>query len=259
MKIIIKSDNLTEIKADLLIKPLFQKGIDTETKELDGLLNGKIAKIIKMGDFSGKEKDVCMVYTDGKLKSERLLLLGVGEIEKTVINNFRKTGARILKQASKIKAEKICIDILTMEDVCKSASIDMNDAFSAFIEGLLLAGYKYDKYKKSDSDDVKIKEVILLLQKSTTTAKYNDIINSTQIVCEAVKRARDYANAPGSDLNPVTFSTDLKSFSKKLGIKTTVLKKKEIETKKMGGLLAVSNGSSVPPRFVIMEYHCAGW
>lgn len=35
----------------------------------------------------------------------------------------------------------------------------------------------------------------------------------------------------------------------------TVLNKKKIESLKMGGLLAVNQGSVRPPVFIVMEYH----
>ncbi len=154
-----------------------------------------------------------------------------------------------------MKTSRLCIDLSDHKQSCADANIDELEAFSAFVEGLILSQYRYDKYKKREADDPEIKDIILALPKSEDLSKYNEALYSTIILCQSVMNARDYANAPGSELTPVTFSEQIKSLSKKCGIKTTILKKKEIETKKMGGLLAVSQGSNVPPRFVIMEYN----
>jgi len=255
MKLIVKSENISDVKADVLAKPFFKDGLTESIKPLDQLLSGKIAKIINMGDFAGKEKESFTFYTDNLIKTERMLLFGFGDYSKSSINLYRKSAALIAKQCVKSKAGKICIDFSQHKQFCEDTKTDEITAFSAFIEGIILSQYKYDKYKKRTPEEIELKEVILVFPKSTDLQKYNETLNITSIICQSVYNARNFANAPGSDLNPVSFASEIKNITKKCGIKTTVLKKKEIEAKKMGGLLAVGKGSSVAPRFVILEYN----
>jgi leucyl aminopeptidase len=255
MKFLIKTDNLSDIKSDMLIKGYFKKNLNDSLKTIDELLKGKISKVVKLGDFSGKEKESFLLYSDGLIKTEKVLLFGLGELNKLSLNSFRKFGAWYAKQTLKMKITKITIDITEHKNLCTDLAVDEISAFSAFIEGIILSQYKYDKYKKKEEEFVEIKEIIFMLPKGTELQQYTEALNNTIVICEAVFNARDYANSPGCELNPVTFSNQLKTFSKKLDIKTTILKKKEIEAKKMGGLLAVGQGSKIPPRFVIMEYN----
>jgi leucyl aminopeptidase len=61
-------------------------------------------------------------------------------------------------------------------------------------------------------------------------------------------------NEPQSYLDAVTFADEMKSMGKKAGLKVEVLNKKQIESLKMGGLLAVNKGSQTPPTFTILEW-----
>jgi leucyl aminopeptidase len=66
--------------------------------------------------------------------------------------------------------------------------------------------------------------------------------------------ARTLINEPVSYLTAVQFSKEMQKVGKESGFSVKVLGKKEIEAKKMGGLLAVNAGSMDPPTFTIMEY-----
>ncbi|MCE2495466.1 MAG: leucyl aminopeptidase [Flavobacteriales bacterium] len=67
-------------------------------------------------------------------------------------------------------------------------------------------------------------------------------------------RARDLSNEPLSTLTAARYAEIMKEWGGELGIKVTVLEKKQIESLKMGGLLAVNRGSIDPPTFTIMEW-----
>ncbi len=77
------------------------------------------------------------------------------------------------------------------------------------------------------------------------------------MVCDAVKLARDLENAPPNELYPETLAEAARISGAKHGYRVTVWDEKRIRQNGFGGLLAVSAGSSRPPRFVIMEMNAA--
>ena len=70
--------------------------------------------------------------------------------------------------------------------------------------------------------------------------------------------ARDLVNEPVSYLDAVQYSKDIQKLGKQCGFMVEVLNKKQIESLKMGGLLAVNLGSPIPPTFNIMEWKPKG-
>ena len=151
--------------------------------------------------------------------------------------NLRIAGYDIFKSISSNSIETIQVKDLLEED--KSSLL--------FAEGLALSTYKFDKYM-SDK-----KEFKLTIEVVSETISEDDIHNLNGLV-KATFIARDYVNEPQSYLNTVQYSIDLEKHCNEFGITYSKFDKEKIEELKMGGLLAVNQGSLTPPVFNILEY-----
>ncbi len=99
--------------------------------------------------------------------------------------------------------------------------------------------------------------------KTTLKKKYEPVIHAPlsiekirkiKHIVHCVNLCRDWVNMPANYLNAPRLAEEFKKLEKKAPLKVTVLNKKEIQKLKMGGLLAVNQGSVDEPRFSIMEY-----
>ena len=81
----------------------------------------------------------------------------------------------------------------------------------------------------------------------------NDI-NKLNNTIKAVLWARDMVNEPVSFLTATQLATEIKKLGEEANFSVNVLEKNQIESLKMGGLLAVNKGSIDPPTFSILEY-----
>jgi leucyl aminopeptidase len=123
------------------------------------------------------------------------------------------------------------------------------DAIPLICEGLMLSTYRFLKYRKeTEKDSVKLKTVFL--PSSITKKKSQEIVNSSK----AVFWARDMVNEPVSFLTAEQLAEEIVTLAQEVDIKVQVLGKTQLESLKMGGLLAVNKGSIDPPTFSIMEY-----
>jgi leucyl aminopeptidase len=118
----------------------------------------------------------------------------------------------------------------------------------AFLEGLLLAGYSFSKYKK-EKDDFILEEVFIC-DKETSQEQIKELL----ILSQAVFYARDLVNEPLSFLTAEQFSEEIRKLGEEAGFSVEVFNKKKIQSLKMGGLLAVNKGSIDPPTFNILEW-----
>ena len=118
----------------------------------------------------------------------------------------------------------------------------------AFLEGLHMANYRFDKYKTKKSTlltDVVLDSHIL----------DSEALRENLNLWRRIDTLRDWVNEPVMYLNAPKFAEMLKKESEKLGnVDCTVMGQKKIETLKMGGLLAVNRGSEDEARFVVLEY-----
>lgn len=123
------------------------------------------------------------------------------------------------------------------------------DAIPLVCEGLMLSTYRFLKYRKdAEKESVKLKSIFL--PASITKKKAQELSNSVK----AVFWARDMVNEPVSYLTAEQLAEEVQTLGSEVGVKVQVLGKTQLESLKMGGLLAVNKGSIDPPTFSIMEY-----
>jgi leucyl aminopeptidase len=116
-------------------------------------------------------------------------------------------------------------------------------------EGLLLANYEFKPYKRKEEKNLTLLETIYL-PNDFSEKKIKELNNITK----AVFWARDRVNEPVSHLNASQLAEHAKIIADEAGISVQILEKTQIESLKMGGLLAVNKGSIAPPTFTILEY-----
>ncbi len=116
----------------------------------------------------------------------------------------------------------------------------------AFFEGLLLSDYQFDKYLKKKSREAAIEYAL--------KGKGEDRQDEIKIIVAAVNSARDLVNEPVNALNAQGLADAFFNMGEAAGFKVEVFGEAQIESLKMGGLLAVNKGSQEPPTFSVLEY-----
>jgi leucyl aminopeptidase len=117
----------------------------------------------------------------------------------------------------------------------------------ALLEGLLLSSYRFTKHF-SKPEVAKFTEVVIKAEIAAAQ------ITELQHMAKAVFKARDLVNTPVSHLNAEQLAAAVVEMGKEANFDVKVLEETQIETLKMGGLLAVNKGSIDPPTFTIAEY-----
>jgi leucyl aminopeptidase len=122
----------------------------------------------------------------------------------------------------------------------------------AFVEGLVFADYRYDRFKTKKPFRINS----LSLDPAFISA---DELALQHRLWQRIDACRDWVNTPPADLNAPTFARLLADQAAAIpGVSCTVMEKKQIESLAMGGLLAVNRGSVDEPRFVVLEYNGTG-
>jgi len=158
-----------------------------------------------------------------------------------------KFNEELRKSASKLKAElnKLKVEKLTIID----AEDNINNLIN-YTEGLALSHYQFLKYfEDKEKRQHTLKEINIKIDE-----KHSDKIDILKASVKSVFKTRDLVNEPLSFLDTNQFVEEIKVLSKEAGFKLSILDKKQIESLKMGGLLAVNKGSSLPPKFAILTW-----
>lgn len=124
----------------------------------------------------------------------------------------------------------------------------------AFVEGMILGNYQFIKHKTKAAKEKNTLENIFVQAKDLSERDLAELV----IVTDAVRKARDLVNEPVNVLNARGLADEFVKMGKDAGFSVEVLNKAKIASLKMGGLLAVNQGSVDEPTFTIMEYKGRG-
>lgn len=254
MKIDTVNKKITGFTGDIIIINLFE-GVRMPggaTGAIDKALGGIITKLVRNGELSGKLGETAIVHTFGKIKADKVLIIGLGKAEDFNVERIRKAAGAAIKQARKAGAGKVG----TIVHGAGIGDIEPRRAAQALVEGSLLALYEFKKYKKSDKKPITHFSIVELDRRKISEFKKG--IGSGTILAQAQNIARDLINEPGNSLTPEKLELQLKKVIKTLGLNKTIeyrsLKKKDLEALKMGALMSVTKGSNNRPVFIVLRY-----
>ena len=180
--------------------------------------------------FSEKKTQLWTSWTD---KKEIIVALPHQNLEK-----IRLVGAKIYNALKNDLPNQAILKGL--ENLTKESRL-------ALLEGILLSSYHFDKYYKE-------KDAVIIDIYLADSVISKEEIKELTILAKAISLTKNLVNEPPNYMNSLQFSLDARKAGQKFGFETEVLEKDKIEELKMGGLLGVNQGSSIPPTFNIFTY-----
>ena len=237
MEIKIDSGDILQSQSELAVLGCYE----------DVSLPPSVANLLVPGDFKGSTGQTLLLYPRGAVAPKRLLLVGLGKREKASPEVIRRESATAIKEAQKLKVEKINVG------VNGEIGIDAESAAQVFAEGIELGAYRFWRYRTGLSEDQTFK-----VSETTIFTKTNEQSSAGvaigQVIARGVNFARDLVNGPGYAMHPPEMGEEAVKLGKRLGLKVTVLDMPQLIEKGFGGILAVGKGSEHEPRFIVMEY-----
>ena len=208
-------------------------------------------------EFTGKKEQSLLLYPDigqfeGVLQCQRLLLLGLGDVElftevSETMEMLRLAGGTIAGQCRQNKVESVAVCIPDF------AGLNTGLFGEYVIEGVVLGAYQFLKYKKKDEDAYPgLKKVEVL--HSSGKSKLGKAVEKGRSSALAACVARDMANEPGNCWTPGHFAKYAQKIARELHLRCTILEKSTMAKLGMGGIIAVNKGSKEPPKLIILEY-----
>jgi leucyl aminopeptidase len=212
-------------------------------EQLDGLLSERFND----GEFEASPGALLTVYPQGRLAAKRVIVVGLGAYKKLTTQSLRRAAAIATRHAQKTAAHQVTL-ALSLANTPFSAA----QGIQAQVEGALLGAYTFRQYQQTnDSKGITLLQIAV---QETAGAITEQAINHGQILAEAANFARDLVNEPPSVLTPTELADRASSMARQFGLECEVFDKEKIEARAMGGLLAVSQGSVQPPKFIVLRY-----
>ena len=224
-----------------------EKKLSESTKNIERVFNINLSVLQRKNFLSKEGNEIRIPKSDGK--PDEIIISKVKLDNKFSTDFFRNHLSGLISDLQKEEVKHLHIFIPKYQTFNKYFD-DEEYFYQSFIEGVLYGNYSFNLYK---SEKQNLKELNVCFY-AEDNKKLNTALHNAEVIMEGVFFTKDLENEPAIRLTPVELANRVKTNLNKHGVKIKIYDEKEIQRKKMGGLLAVGMGSENPPRFIIMEY-----
>jgi leucyl aminopeptidase len=218
---------------------------------LDLATAGAITRAIEKAMFKPKLFSILDIVAPAGTGLDRILVVGIGKPAEIAAKDWVRLGGAIQGKLMDVKATAATIFAGWGNGATPIASEIADIGL-----GACLRGYKFDRYKTKKKDDEVDPKPIKLTVSVDGFAPAKKAFAAKKALADGVNLARDLVIEPPNVLTPEVFA-DRAEKLEKLGVEIDILTEKEMKKLGFGALLGVAQGSSNPPRVVVMRWNGA--
>lgn len=240
MKLAAFGGDAKAFEGDLLV---FGRFADTQPSAaeaaIDEALGGALSAALERRRFAGKPRQAAGIDTLGRIGAGRVVVVGLGDADEISRAELRDFGAIAVEQA--LDGHAATVGVVLPEGRA-------GDAEQVALGGLL-GTYRFDAFKAEPEDGprAEIDGFSLIGAKGFEPAR-------AEALAEAVNLARTLINEPANVCTPERLAQVAREIAETPGFTATIFDKAEIYRRKMGGVIGVSRGATVEPRFIHLSY-----
>jgi leucyl aminopeptidase len=254
-RFVVASTSPAEQPADLLLVPVFEgPNGGPGVAEVGKALGVDLMSVLRDNAFRGKLGEAFTVPTLGRAEPRTVLVVGLGPKAEAGPDRIRRAAGKVATMASRHRT--------VAGTVPAAGRGPWQRSVQAFVEGLLLGAYRFDRYKakppEEDGERPRWEKVRVLLPPRWDARAAREAIRRGEIYAEASTWARDLVNTPALHATPDFLARQARKMAGEVGIECKVWGKAELERGGFGGILGVGRGSENTPRLIELRYSGGG-
>jgi leucyl aminopeptidase len=248
----VKVGELSKTRTDAILFSIFEgvRKLQGDLADVDKILGGEIAKLIKQGEIKGKLSEITLIHSLGKVPVSRVTIVGLGKNKGLTQDKIRIA----VSEACNFLSEKGARSIATVALGAGSDGITPQISAQAITEGAILGSYSFRRHITKDSEQGEIKRLIIVGQNKANKTAIQHGADEGKIMAEAANLARDMVNEPSNYMTPTNMAEEARKIAEKYSLELEVLGRAQMKKLGMGALLGVAQGSNQPPKFIVLKY-----
>jgi leucyl aminopeptidase len=241
----LKTIDLKKQRITTLAVPVCQDA-EVHTKKA---LQALAAATQELPEFGAEKGQSVLLYDPPGMNCKRALVFGLGKVAKVDAEGLRSFAGSCVKQLMEMELPELTL----ATPAAGPLGLEKARVYTALTEGALLANHRFDAYRANDKKQPLKK--ITLDASPGDVKRFSPLAKQSAIVCAAVHQAREWVSMPANDKRPEALATKMAAAARKVKLKVQVMREPTLTQKKFGALLAVGQGSTSPPRLVVLSYN----
>jgi leucyl aminopeptidase len=246
MQVRIVHDAPGSVRAGALVVPIFSGApLEGAGKEIDTQLQGALGEILG-GEITGKFGEVSLVHAHDK-SYKRVLLIGLGDAKTFEPHMLARFAGAAVRYLGRRNVRDIALVLPPQVKGKESASA------SFLVEGATTGAFDATVYQKAPERSSGAETLTIVAGDCDEKALQEGIARG-EILGDAVNFARTLAITPANDMTPTHLAQAAEQSAKETGLEVDVLDEDRCRKEGMGSFLSVAQGSSQPPKFIVLTY-----
>ncbi len=202
------------------------------------LEGGPLQALVDAGEARPTFRHLALHHGEGK----RWLLVGLGSRDAFDAERARIAAATVHARLRELGTGTLCWELPHHVP---------DEVAAALVEGTILAGYRFDRYRaRPDDEPVVLDEIVVSAHHDVADAVHRGAVGA-----RAQNLARELADTPANDLTPMALGERAREIA---GVEVEVYGRKWLAERGMGAFLAVAQGSDHEPALIAARYEGGG-
>ncbi|MEA2195405.1 MAG: leucyl aminopeptidase, partial [Solirubrobacteraceae bacterium] len=173
--------------------------------------------------------------------SKRWILVGLGTRDELDGERVRLAAASALGRARELGARRLCWEVPHKVG---------SEIAAAIVEGTMLTGYRFDRYKSKPAEDDGGLEALVVSAHDDLAG----VVAEAEIVARAVNAARTLQNTPANEMTPTHVADAARVLGELDGVTVDVEGREGLQRLGMGSFACVAQGSPQEPALITLRY-----
>jgi leucyl aminopeptidase len=246
---------LATLAVDCLVLGVFEDAqLGAQGGSVDAATGGRLRKLLTRGDFSGRPGETLLVADLPGISASHVLLTGMGAAKQLHRRSWRKAWSAAAGALLRTRIAS-CAVALDRPEVKELDDYYLGRAVAELTGAAL---YRINDLKTARKPPAHALKKVLAGPVRRAAAAERGLTHG-EAVAAAQSVQRDLANLPANVCTPTYLAEQARALAKRhASLRVRLLDEAAIRREKMGCLLAVSQGSHQPPRFIVLEHRGAG-
>jgi leucyl aminopeptidase len=256
MQVRVEPIAVTDVDTPLLVVNLFE-GVEIPggaTGAVDQALEGAISRLAARREINTDPGQITVIYNLGQfpaLKAHRVAVVGLGKSADFDLEAARVAGAAAARKARELKLDRFA----TIVHGAGIGGLDLADATQAVVEASHLALFTLTDFKSPpEKPPTEVVEMTIVERDPERADQMRRPAEVGTACAEATMVTRRLSSSPSNVCTPEYLADRAREVCDQHGHEISIYGKEELERMGFGGVLAVNQGSALPPRFVVMHY-----
>jgi leucyl aminopeptidase len=234
-----------DLLAVAVVKPVKLEGA---AAELDRALDGAISRLVKANEIRGGAAQVTLLHTSpgGGVRARRVAVVGLGARARADAEAVRNAAGAAVRALASVRGR-------TIGFVLDGLPLDTAVAARCVVDGVVIGGYRFDRYKTRNVKELPSPPSALTLVSSDRAA--GAAARRAGLAADAVNRARDLQHTPPNVLGPEQLAQRAREIAAAHpAMRVEVWDERKIAARGMGAFAAVAQASSKPARLIVLRH-----